>query len=177
MADIKGIELASDIYGLEDETARNEASENTTSIGDLSELETTEKTDLVSALNEVANKAPPVVLTCGYYQLSLIERQGDSLSAAQMSTLIGKQLSALTVGQGVLLQGFTKRGNETDYLPFSIFIRKTESGYSPQIAVADQTLRVDVSSSSGEVEFVNSQASMITLSLNVVGINASIIYN
>ena len=57
MADIKGIELASDIYGLEDETARGNTETNTSAIGNLANLETTAKTDLVSAVNEVKTEA------------------------------------------------------------------------------------------------------------------------
>ncbi len=53
MADIKGIELASDIYGLEDETARDNVETNTSAIGTLANLETTAKTNLVAAINEV----------------------------------------------------------------------------------------------------------------------------
>ena len=58
MADIKGIELASDIYGLEDETARDNTETNTSAIGTLANLKTTVKTDLVAAINEVADKVP-----------------------------------------------------------------------------------------------------------------------
>lgn len=53
MADIKGIELASDIYGLEDETARDNSEINTSAIGTLANLETTAKTNLVAAINEL----------------------------------------------------------------------------------------------------------------------------
>lgn len=88
MADIKGIELASEIYGLEDETARSTAGQASTTatqasqtaiqasqtatqasqmatqasqtateadekIGNLANLKTTIKTDVVSAINEV----------------------------------------------------------------------------------------------------------------------------
>ena len=91
MADIRGIELASEIYGLEDTSARNtataasqtatqagqtatqasqtatQASQTATqasqtetqadsTIGTLANLETTAKTDLVSAINEVNGK-------------------------------------------------------------------------------------------------------------------------
>ena len=56
MADIKGIELASDIYGLEDETARNDTETNASAIGKLNNLETTAKTNLVAAINELAQE-------------------------------------------------------------------------------------------------------------------------
>ena len=51
MADIKGIELASEIYGLEDEEARASADTNASAIGDLADLETTAKDNLVAAIN------------------------------------------------------------------------------------------------------------------------------
>lgn len=54
MADIKGIELASEIYGLEDEEARASADTNASAIGDLADLETTAKDNLVAAINEAA---------------------------------------------------------------------------------------------------------------------------
>lgn len=92
MANIRGIELASEVYSLEDTSARNtataasqtatqagqtatQASQTATQasetasdaalnanlardeIGDISALETTEKTDLVSAINEVKTEA------------------------------------------------------------------------------------------------------------------------
>ena len=79
MANIKGIELASEIYDLEDETARNtstQASQTATTasetatqasqtatqadskIGNLANLITSVKTDLVSAINEIVPKVP-----------------------------------------------------------------------------------------------------------------------
>lgn len=67
MADIKGIELASDIYGLEDEKARDDVETNTSAIGTLADLETTAKTNLVEAINEVKNEIPttstPITVT------------------------------------------------------------------------------------------------------------------
>lgn len=57
MADIKGIELASDIYGLEDETARDNTETNTSAIGTLVNLQTTAKANLVAAINEVNEKS------------------------------------------------------------------------------------------------------------------------
>lgn len=57
MADIKGIELASDIYGLEDEKARDDTETNTSAIGTLADLETTAKTNIVAAINEVNGKS------------------------------------------------------------------------------------------------------------------------
>ena len=56
MADIKGIELASDIYGLEDETARDNTEANTSAIGTLANLNTTAKNNLVAAINEMVEK-------------------------------------------------------------------------------------------------------------------------
>lgn len=56
MADIKGIELASDIYGLEDEKARDDVETNTSAIGNLANLSTTTKNNLVAAINEVNAK-------------------------------------------------------------------------------------------------------------------------
>ena len=57
MATIKGIEVSSQTYDLEDETGRDAISDNTTAIGTLANLDTTAKTDLVSAINEVADTA------------------------------------------------------------------------------------------------------------------------
>lgn len=62
MADIKGIELASDIYGLEDETARDNVETNTSAIGTLANLETTAKTNLVEAINEVNEKVDTLLV-------------------------------------------------------------------------------------------------------------------
>lgn len=53
MAAIKGFEVSGTIYENEDETARTNAQSNTSKIGDLADLETTEKTSVVGALNEV----------------------------------------------------------------------------------------------------------------------------
>ena len=57
MADIKGIEVSAETYGLEDETSRSGVSSNATSIGTLADLTTTEKTNLVGAINEVKSSA------------------------------------------------------------------------------------------------------------------------
>ena len=50
---VKGIEVSGTIYDNEDENARNGVSENATLIGNLDSLETTAKTNLVVAINEV----------------------------------------------------------------------------------------------------------------------------
>lgn len=50
---IIGINLNGIDYDYEDEETSNQAEENTSKIGDLADLETTAKTDLVSAINEV----------------------------------------------------------------------------------------------------------------------------
>ena len=52
-ATYKGIEVAGIVYDNEDEAARSGVSENATSIGTLSDLETTEKSSLVGSINEV----------------------------------------------------------------------------------------------------------------------------
>ena len=57
MADIKGIELASEVYGLEDEQVRDDVETNTSAIGNLASLATTAKSNLVAAINEVKNEA------------------------------------------------------------------------------------------------------------------------
>lgn len=62
MADIKGIELASDIYGLEDETARGDTETNASAIGNLANLNTTAKNNLVAAINEIKADTTPDVL-------------------------------------------------------------------------------------------------------------------
>ena len=61
MADIKGIELASDIYGLEDETARNKTETNTSAIGTLANLLTTVKTNIVAAINEIFESVATII--------------------------------------------------------------------------------------------------------------------
>ena len=210
MANIRGIELASEIYDLEDTSARNtatsasqtattasqtatEASQTATQasqtatqasqtatqadekIGDLADLETTAKTDLVSAINEVATKDPPTGLTCGYYQVQ-IPAEGDvTISNPKLAILIGKGLSSLAVGQGILLQGVAQRANVTECLPYSLFLQKTASGFSGHEASAGTGVLAFVYPSSGAIAFSNSLDSAVTLFLNVVGINASII--
>ena len=54
MADIKGIEIESMVYGLEDKEARDDVETNTSAIGTLANLQTTAKTNLVAAINELA---------------------------------------------------------------------------------------------------------------------------
>lgn len=63
MADIKGIELASDIYGLEDEKARDNVETNASAIGNIANLNTTAKTNLVAAINEVNGTLEETTLT------------------------------------------------------------------------------------------------------------------
>ena len=175
MANIKGIELASDVYGLEDEEVRDDVETNTSAIGNLADLETTAKTDLVSAINEVAAKEPSAGLTCGYYKSQIPADDAIVVSNIKMGTLIGKSLFNLAVGQGVLLQGFTKKTNATEYLPFSVFLRRAESGFSSFEAIADTDISIDLFAASGTTYVYNNGASAVTLFLNVVGINASII--
>lgn len=74
MADIKGIELASDIYGLEDTSAREDTETNASAIGKLADLLTTAKTNLVAAINELVEKindlfgsSAPVEISPGIY--------------------------------------------------------------------------------------------------------------
>lgn len=58
MADIKNMEVDGVLYDIKDETARNQ-------IGDLQALSTTEKSDLVSAINELASAAGGGGDACG----------------------------------------------------------------------------------------------------------------
>lgn len=210
MADIRGIELASEIYDLEDTSARstataasqtatqagqtatqasktatqasdtaNQAASNANlardEIGDISALETTAKTDLVSAINEVATKEPSTGLTCGYYQVQ-IPAEGDvTISNPQLAILIGKGLISLAVGQGILLQGVAQRANATECLPYSLFSQRTASGFSGHEASDGTGVLAFVYPSNGAIVFSNSLDSAVTLFLNVVGINASII--
>ena len=78
MADIKGIELASDIYGLEDEKARGDVETNTSAIGNLADLNTTAKNNLVAAINEVNGTLETETLTFTGGQTTL-KRKGDLL--------------------------------------------------------------------------------------------------
>ena len=113
MANIKGIELASEIYDLEDTSARNtataasqtatqagqtatQASQTATTanqtaedamaearvarneIGDISSLETTEKTDLVSAINELVTSKSKVIIKKGTIERSNIPAGWDA---------------------------------------------------------------------------------------------------
>lgn len=210
MANIRGIELASEIYDLEDTSARNtatsasqtattasqtateanqtatqagqtaaQASQTATQadekIGDLADLETTAKTDLVSAINEVATKESPTGLTCGYYQRQ-IPAEGDiTISNPQLAALIGKGLLSLKVGQGILLQGVVQRANATECLPYSLFLQRTASGFSSHEASDGTGVLAFVYPSSGAIAFSSYLDSAVTLFLNVVGINASII--
>ena len=63
MADIKGIELASDIYGLKDEKARDDTETNASAIGTLANLNTTAKNNLVAAINEVNGTVEEMTFT------------------------------------------------------------------------------------------------------------------
>lgn len=210
MANIKGIELASEVYDLEDTSARDtattasqtaaqagqtatQASETATQasdtasqaalnaslareeIGDITALETTEKTDLVSAINELAAKDPFTILNCGYYQAQINGGATASISQISLSTLIGRQVGALAVGQGVLLQGVAKRANATVGIPFSIFLQKTESGFDYYDEIDGTGISITRVFPSGATFLSNDTDSAITLLLNVVGINASII--
>lgn len=212
MANIRGIELASEIYDLEDTSARNtatsasqtattasqtateanqtatqagqtaaQASQTATQadekIGDLADLETTAKTDLVSAINEVAAKDPSARLTCGYYQAQIPAGENVTISNPWLAKLIGKALSLLTVGQGILFQGVAQRANATECLSLSIFLEKTASGFSSHEALDGTGISVYTFPSSGATIFTNSSDSAVTLFLNVVGINASLIAN
>ena len=96
MADIKGIELASDIYGLEDETARDNSETNTSAIGTLANLQTTVKTDLVSAINEVVPEVqsrPIIKITTRKSTPSNIsDLTAEDLQAAGVASLVGSYL-------------------------------------------------------------------------------------
>lgn len=113
MANIKGIELASEVYDLEDTSARDtattasqtaaqagqtatQASETATQasdtasqaalnaslareeIGDITALETTEKTDLVSAINELVTSKSKVIIKKGTVERSNIPAGWDA---------------------------------------------------------------------------------------------------
>lgn len=58
METIKGFEVSGSIYENEDETARVNSQTNTNKIGNLSDLQTKDKTSLVNALNEIINSLP-----------------------------------------------------------------------------------------------------------------------
>ena len=131
MADIKGIELASEIYGLEDETARDtattasqtattanqtattasetatEANQKATTagqtateanekIGNLANLKTSVKTNLVSAINEIVSDVPsrPIVkiTTRKSSSFNTSELTAADLQAAGVDSLLGSYL-------------------------------------------------------------------------------------
>lgn len=137
MADIKGIELASEIYGLEDETARdtateanqkatqagqtatqaqttaNSASELATDvnndlqytkgeIGDISALETTDKSDLVAAINELLTPVniPNENISLRSGVTATAARLGDRLQVGKVQTgnIYFSNLSAAGIG-------------------------------------------------------------------------------
>lgn len=72
MATVKGIEVSGTTYDIEDETSRSGVETNESAIGTLSELETTTKTDLVSAINEVDAKVDDTNKTTIFDFLTLI---------------------------------------------------------------------------------------------------------
>lgn len=212
MANIKGIELASEVYDLEDTSARDtattasqtakqagqtatQASQTATQaketagdaainanlardeIGDISALETLDKSDLVSAINELAKKDTSKVFTCGYCKMQIPVGGSTNLSYIQMSTLIGKNLASFAVGQGVLLQGVAKQANATVGIPFSVFLQKTESGFDYYDEIDGTGISITRVFPNGTIFLANDIDSAVTLYLNVVGINASIINN
>lgn len=61
MATIRGIELASDTYGLEDTSARTDIEQNTSAIGTLANLATTVKTNIVAAINEIVEIVTTII--------------------------------------------------------------------------------------------------------------------
>lgn len=80
MADIKGIELASDIYGLEDETARDNAETNTSAIGTLANLNTMAKNNIVAAINEVVANKSKISFQTGQVQKTLPVNNWDAFN-------------------------------------------------------------------------------------------------
>lgn len=88
MATVKGIEVSGTTYDIEDETSRNGVTANEEAIGDLSDLETTVKTDLVSAVNEANEKAELAEQLDGNY---ITQRTRlDNLSASGTGVLSGQ---------------------------------------------------------------------------------------
>ena len=137
MADIKGIELASEIYGLEDETARDTATEAnqkattagqtattasetatvanqkaTTAgqtateanekIGDLADLKTTAKTNVVAALNELLTPVnipnEDITLRSGVTANAAIFRDRLQVGKVQTGTIYFSNLTATGIG-------------------------------------------------------------------------------
>lgn len=88
MATVKGIEVSGTTYDIEDETSRSGVETNESAIGTLSELETTTKTNLVSAVNEVNEKVELAEQLNGNY---ITQRTRlDNLSSGGTGTLTGQ---------------------------------------------------------------------------------------
>lgn len=94
MADkIIGINLNGIDYDYEDEETSSQTEENTSKIGDLTDLETTAKTDLVSAINEVNSKSAELLFIDITDLMSLVSSSGwgdpPRLSVCKLSNALG----------------------------------------------------------------------------------------
>ncbi len=120
MADIKGIELASNIYGLEDETARGDSETNASAIGNLANLNTTAKTNLVAAINEVNGTLEETTLTFTGGS-TVLKRKGDLLFIDSRIEAGSIESYPAVVGENV-----PERFRPTQNLRFSIYNNTTD---------------------------------------------------
>lgn len=77
MADIKGIELASDIYGLEDETARNDTETNASAIENLTNRVTNTETAIEDIQAVIPSSASPQNKLMTQEEGGVIKGQGE----------------------------------------------------------------------------------------------------
>ena len=132
MADIKGIELASDIYGLEDEKARDDVETNASAIGNLANLNTTAKTSLVAAINEINGTLEETTLTVTDAS-TIVKRKGNLLFID--SRLRSENVTTYPVIVG---ENIPERFRPTNYIRFTVYNNTTDQPIGQFVYNADE---------------------------------------
>lgn len=171
MATVKGIEVSGTTYDIEDETSRNGVTANEEAIGDLSDLETTVKTDLVSAINELANggsEIPKVIAPSFYnntnHDLTFNEDEPALLTTATIQTQLQAFGGDLVNGRTYLIEAIYANGSAWKT---SAFTYSETNGWTAANSITGSS---DImSATSTGISFEKSGSTTITIRAIIIG--------
>lgn len=133
MANIKGIELASNIYDLEDETARGDIETNTSKIGNLVNLETTVKTNLVAAINEVNGNVTDINKQIKNIVVTsqTIEKESERTGLTKLASITVPKNSVVTITVSFWNAFYTVKtlvvSEENQSVPYPVFAKSVST--------------------------------------------------
>ena len=132
--------------------AKSEADTNTTSIGTLSNLTTTEKSNLVGAVNEIDGELSTLSGTVGQHTTDIASNTSDIGNLANLTTTNKSNLVSAVNEVDSLINNF----NLTSFVTPTLTITKTADGSSAGVTVNNNTIKIAKNSNGSIFKFYGS---------------------